>query len=236
MRLSRKKILGLMLLASFSLSACGRKTVESSPVAGSAVLNNQPLVPPTPIPNPTPTPTPTPTPGGGGSSPLSYEIYKFGGSAVFESSSISTDNRLQIRYEVGPAGNQVFDGTDVRVEISVNGSTRVPKYTKDSNCPSGGCEYGRPSDGPSEVLDFSGSLTPGVPVVVRVTQARYNWYCYTTLYPGPIGYNPYEGCNYRLVLDPFNNGNQSSPGHYWRGRLIVATNATNMTQFLSNNP
>lgn len=226
-----RKILMLMIAAAAILPACGKKSVESS--TSSSTVQNLPNT----TPAPTPTPSPSPAPGGSGTSPLSYEIALYGGSAVFMTNGIVTDNVLKVRYEVGPAGNQVFDATDVRVEITVNGSTRVPKYTTDPNCPAGGCEYGRPSDGPSEPMDFSGSLSPGVPVVVRVTQARYNWYCYTGLYPGGIPqYNPYEGCNYRLVLDPFNNGSQSSPGHYWRGRLIVATNATNMTQFLSSNP
>lgn len=228
----QKLALYSLIFAALVVSGCGQKTVNNGkPATAPTAFVSQPV---TPAPETPTTPTTPTTPSGGGSSPLSYEINLTGGSAVFQTTPINTDNVLRVRYEVGPAGNQLFDATDVRVEISVNGSTRVPKYVADG-CPSGGCEYGRPSDGPSTILDFSGNLQPGVPVTIRVTNAQYNWYCYTGLYPGGIPqYNYGQTCNYRLVQNP--QPSIGFPGHYWRGRLIVQTNATNVSQFQSANP
>lgn len=222
----------IIMVSLVFLPACGKKgggdAEEGTEQTGTVTPSPVTPSPPTP---PTPTPTPTPSPVGG-DAPLSYEVDKTGGSAIFITTPISTDNVLRVRYEVGPAGNQFFDGTDVRVEISVNGTTRIPRYTSDPACPAGGCEYGRPSDGPSDIMDFSGVVTPGVPVQIEITQARYNWYCYSGTYPG--FYDPYNGCNYRLVQDP--NPGIGFPGHYWKGRLIVQTHETDVSIFESNNP
>lgn len=215
------------------LPACGKKSDGDVDESESETVSTQTPAPATPSP-PTPpiNPNPGPSPVGGGDSPLSFSVDEVGGSAIFTTTEISTDNVLRVRYEVGPAGNQFFDGTDVRVEISVNGSTRIPRYTTDPNCPNGGCEYGRPSDGASDIMDFSSVVTPGVPITIQVTQARYNWYCYSGTYPG--FYDPYNGCNYRLVQDP--NPSINFPGHYWKGRLIVQTHNTSVEEFESANP
>ena len=228
MNRSRLTIL-LALLAVMALPACGKKSVDDdlAPSVGESP-SESPTPPPPPF-DPPPPPPDEDDPVGTGDAPLSFEIFEYGGSAVYETAEIPTDNILRVRFEVGPAGNQLFDSTDVRVEISVNGTTRIPHYTTDPACPQpAGCEYGRPSDGASDPMDFSASLQAGVDPVITVTRARYNWYC-------EIYVLPYPSC-YRLVQDPqVINGNQFE-GHYWSGRLIVQTNATNPDLFEGPNP
>ena len=217
MRYDRYKLI-LILATVLVLPGCGgKKDIDDEPQAVPAAAPTTPspfVTPPTP-------PDPPVPPGPGGEAPLSFSVSETGGSSTFQTTAITTDTILRVRYQVGPTGNVLFDSSDVRVEITVNGSTRIPRYSADSACPSGGCEYGRPSDGTSDVLDFSAQLQPGVDPVITITQARYNWYC-------AVYVLPYPSC-YRLVQDP--NASISFPGHYWRGTVTVQTNATDPTLF-----
>ncbi len=228
MKLAMRQASLLVVIASLAfLPGCGRKGGEYVEDDALETISTETPVAPA-LPTPPVVADPDPSPLGGGDSPLSFSVHEVGGSAIFQTTEIDTDNVLRVRYEVGPAGNQYFDGTDVRVEITVNGSTKIPRYTTDPDCSPQGCEYGRPSDGASEIMDFSSVITPGVPITIQITNARYNWYCY-------VFYNPHQDCTYyNLVKNP--NSSISFPGHYWEGRLIVQTHNTSAVEFESADP
>src|SRR3989338_2557878 len=115
-----RKLLLMIVAATIFLPACGKKSATTPTISGGVTsqptTTTPPPTPPTPPTPPAPTADGCKLPGTGGASPLSYEITKYGGSAVFATGAITTDNCLRIRFETGPAGNQVFDATDLRVE------------------------------------------------------------------------------------------------------------------------
>lgn len=168
--------------------------------------------------------------------PLSYEIRK-NGSESYETPGVKTDNCLRVRFQVGATGGAYFDEADLRVDVSVNGSTKIPVYEVYGLNPDfdecyyqGGdvfeCEYGRPSDGYSEIMDFSGHTKSGSASKIKVDDARYDWYCYLHLFNNGAwssSYQPQTGCRKTVRTV-----------HYWEGNLLVQTNETSNDMF--NNP
>ena len=171
----------------------------------------------------------------GGTAPLSYEIRKIGQDS-FTTPGIATDNCLRVRFQVGSAGNEFFDNSDLRVTVSVNSHVEIPQYEVEGLEPSfdecksvGGrlfeCEYGRPSDGYSKIMDFSNLARSGSKPKVKVSDARYDWYCYVYRNHSYY-YEPYGGCR-KKVRGKSHNFN----GHYWEGNLLIQTNATSNEDF-----
>ena len=151
----------------------------------------------------------------GGSAPLSFEIREVKGETSYSTPGIRTDNCLRVRFQVSSTGNIYFNEADLRVDISVNGATRIPLYTTDSECPDNGCEFGRPSDGYSDIIDFSLHARNGTSPKVKVDNAHYDWYCRVFVLP-------YPSC-YRKIL--------KASKHHWSGNLLIQTNESSNKLF-----
>lgn len=198
----------ILAVAILSLVACGSTKQAPAPtvVAGSSSVT----VPP-PSGGGTTTTTTTTT----GQAPYSFAISQTG-SGSYTTGSITTDNILKVKIVVGNSqGNQVHQASELALEILVNGRVQVPLYT------SSNYTYGLKGE-TSQVLDFSSSITPGVPVTITVRNPKNDFYC--TYW---AGYDPNTG-------QPINSLYNSYPGcrkevasmHTWSANLIVQTNST----------
>lgn len=174
---------------------------------------------------------PTTPPAGPGEPLYSYEFERIGYDQDFTTGNLTTDNTLRVAFEVGnnigaDSGNNTFQASELKVTIEVNGVERSPRYDA-AGCPSGGCTYGRASDGRSMAIDFSDVLVPGQPVTIRVKNPFYSFFCEYPYY-NPL-YMQYPTC-YKKVNNPTTaniGGNTVQvAGHVWSGRLIVQTDTT----------
>jgi len=205
MKLNRKLAQGLFLFfilpSLLLLTGCGKKTAGED---GGIVIV---------LPDDTTTTTTTSS----STDPLlTYEVNITGGTNDFSTPAITTDGNLKVRFLVGSnLGSSAFQGSELRVTIAVNGHEVVPTYT------SANYEYGRTSDGPSEVINFTGDVTAGVSAIITITNPQYDFYC---LYPWNNAlYGQYPGCRKGVLgsnVDPY------TPGHTWSGTLIVETSNT----------
>lgn len=210
-----------ILIAAFTLSACGKTNRASSSTgkAEAVVIPPAPctadcVVEPTPTPNPTSNPTPT-------SPPLSYEFTLKGNQAA-STGNITTDNVLKVKFKVtAEQGNHVHKASELKVTFSVGGTEVTPNYT------SSNYTYGRVGE-TSNVVDLSSYVTPGQAVTIQVKLPKNDFYC--TYSPNPFYYwDPNTG-----AYQPTNPQYNAYPGcrkevhstHNWSGVLYVQTSST----------
>ncbi len=175
---------GLLALA---LTGCGgRSTVESA-------IGPTNTTPTTPYPPYTPTSGSGSGSGSSGSSSgtewdnaikLSFSLNGANsGNETYTSAPITTDNLLKVRVSALPGGQNVVPGqtTGYQANYYCAGYTvKALGQAVDTNALSvypGGVQ-GLCQNGQSQVIDFSGRLTPGHgDIVIEVTKPRYDWYC-----------------------------------------------------------
>lgn len=203
-----KKLMPIaMICTSLVLGACGStKKVKVSDSSVSSVVT--PSVPAPPAPTGS---SPTST----GQAPYNYSINQLGNTS-YTTNAITTDNVLKVKLRVGTTqGNSMHYASELKVNITVNGNLQTPLYTTSNYT------YGQIGE-TSQLIDFSSSISPGVPVSITVSSPMNDFYCTywggwdpTTGQPVNMLYNNYPGCRKAV-----------NSQHTWSAQLIVQTSYT----------
>jgi hypothetical protein len=204
--------LSLITVLAINLVACGSNK-KASPAAIVSAGSSSVVAPPAPPTAPAPSGS---TPGSTGQSPYNFSIVQTGASASYTTTTITTDNILRVKLRVGAAqGNNMHAATELKVDVTVNGNLQTPLYT-DQNY-----TYGQVNE-TSNLIDFSGSITPGVPVRITVSTPMSDFYC---TYWG--GWDPNTGQPVNMLFGNYPGCRKAvNAVHTWSANLLVETNFT----------
>jgi hypothetical protein len=205
--------------AALALSACGSHSSDVSALPGATTPTTiPPFVPTSGTPG---TPPGTVDHSWDNAIQMSFSLNGTNsGNETYTSQPITTDNLLKVRLTALPAGTNIGSATNFTANYGCVGFTVTALGMAVDSQPlsSGGSMTGMCNNGSSQVIDFSGRLSPGHgTITLTVSKARYDWYCMLYMYyPWLMGGNATMYCPLHPVYQY----------HTVEGELQVQTNGT----------